>query len=154
MITGENIKSSAGRRTARILGIDYGTARTGLAVSDELGLMAHGIETVRTMGFRHLIEIISAKIKEYGITLIVMGNPINMNGSIGEKSVMIREFAERLESETGVRVILFDERRSTIAAYAILNETNTRGKKRKSVIDTLSAEIILQNYIDATRNQA
>jgi putative Holliday junction resolvase len=64
---------------------------------------------------------------------------------------MIRDFAVRLESETGVHVVLFDERRSTIAAHAILNETNTRGKKRKSVIDTLSAEIILQNYIDSNK---
>lgn len=136
----------------RILGIDFGEVRTGLAVSDGLGLMAHGIGTVKTNGFKNLISIVKEKIAEYDIKLIVLGNPINMNGSFGEKSKTISLLAERIKDELKIAVVLFDERLTTVSAHEILNETEFSKKKRKSVIDTLSAEIILQNYLDSRRN--
>ena len=133
----------------RILGIDFGEVRTGLAVSDTLGMMAHGIGTVKTGGFKNLISIIEEKIAEYGISLIVMGNPVNMNGTRGEKSEIVSSLAERIRTELNVEVTLIDERLTTAAAHEILNFTEIKGKKRKSVIDTLSAQIILQNYLDS-----
>jgi RNAse H-fold protein YqgF len=136
----------------RILGIDFGEVRTGLAVSDALGMMAHGIGTVKTGGFKNLISIIEEKITEHGITLIVLGNPVNMNGTLGEKSEIVSSLAERIRTELNIEVELFDERLSTASAHEILNYTEIKGKKRKSVIDTLSAQIILQNYLDSKRN--
>jgi len=133
----------------RFLGIDFGESRTGLAVSDSLGLMAHGIGTVKTGGFANLIQVIKDKIAEYNVDSIVIGNPVNMNGTESEKSKVIQTLAERIRKELNVEVILFDERFTTMIAYRVLNETDTRGKKRKDVIDTLSAEIILQNYLDS-----
>lgn len=135
-----------------ILGIDFGEVRTGLAVSDALGMMAHGIGTVKTNGFKNLINIISEKIKEYDISLIVLGNPINMNGTYGEKCKTVSLLAERIRSELHIEVELFDERLSTVSAHEILNSTEIKSKKRKAVIDTLSAEIILQNYLDSRKN--
>lgn len=137
----------------KILGIDYGEVRTGLAISDLLGKMAHGIGTVKTESFKNLIQIIKEKINEHDINLIIIGNPINMNGTKGEKSAVIEQLADRIREELNIQVELFDERQTTMAAHAILNMTDTRGKKRKSVIDTLSAQIILQNYLDKQANQ-
>ena len=132
----------------RILSVDYGEVRTGLAVTDQLGIMAHGIGTVKTGGFKNLIAVISEKIAEYDINLIVIGNPINMNGTFGEKSETVSMLAERIKSELNVDVVLFDERLTTASAHEILSFTDIKSKKRKAVIDTLSAEIILQNYLD------
>jgi len=136
----------------RILGVDFGEVRTGLAVSDQLGMMAHGIGTVKTGGFKNLIAVIKEKIAEYDINLIVMGDPINMNGTIGEKSANVSALAERMRAELDIEVKLIDERLTTASAHEILNFTDIGGKKRKSVIDTLSAEIILQNYLDSNRS--
>ena len=137
----------------RILGIDYGDKRTGLAVSDSLGFMANGIETVKANGDRALIAIIKEKIAELGVTAIVLGNPINMDGSHGPRSQKAEAFAEKLREATGLEVSLVDERCSTMQAYQYLNATDTRGKKRKDSVDTLSAQIILQDYLDMLKNK-
>lgn len=131
----------------RLLGIDLGDVRTGLAVSDPLGVIASGIGTVSGLNEYELIRTVKEKIAEYGITKIVVGNPVNMNGTVGDRSKKVTAFAERLREETGLPVILFDERCTTMVAHSIMNLTDTRGKKRKAAIDTLSAEIILQNYM-------
>jgi RNAse H-fold protein YqgF len=141
--------SSASRR---ILGIDYGDVRTGLAVSDATGLLACGIGTVKAEGDRALIKLIKAEIDKNNVGLIILGDPINMNGTRGPRSELAHTFADKLHAATGLEVILEDERCTTMNAHAILNETDTRGKKRKAVIDTLSAQIILQNYMDRTRH--
>ncbi len=135
----------------RILGIDYGDKRTGLAVSDLLGFMANGIGTVTANGDRALIEEIKKAIAANGVTKLVLGNPINMDGSAGFRSQKAQAFAEKLRENTGLEVILVDERCSTMEAHKILNETDTRGKKRKDRVDTLSAQIILQDYLDRNR---
>lgn len=131
-----------------IMGIDCGDVRTGLAVSDPTGLLAVGVGTFTAGGKRALVALITEKAREYGVTKFVVGNPINMNGTYGLRSEKARDFAESLEKESGIPTVLFDERCTTMAAHSIMNLTNTRGKKRKDRVDTLSAEIILQNYMD------
>lgn len=131
------------------MGIDLGDVRTGLAVSDPLGILASGIGTFTANGKRALVQLIKEQAEKYRVEEFVIGNPINMNGTVGERSEKVRAFAEYLEKETGIKVIMFDERCTTMAAHQILNMTDTRGKKRKAAVDTLSAQIILQNYMDS-----
>ncbi len=135
----------------RILAVDVGDVRTGFAVSDALGMMANGIGTVNEPSRTKLIQIIWDYAKSYGVKTVVMGYPVNMNGSIGPRAEKISYLAERIREETGLTVELVDERCTTMIAHSILNTTNTRGKKRKNVVDTLSAEIILQNYLDSKK---
>jgi len=141
------------KNSARIIGVDLGDVRTGLAVSDALGKMAHGLKTVKPKGASELIGMIRDLCAEYGSNTVVLGNPVNMDGSHGPRSQRAEKFAERLKEETGFEVILVDERMTTMAASRFMNETDTRGKKRKDTIDTLSAEIILQNYLDSQKNK-
>lgn len=133
----------------RILCVDYGDVRTGVAVSDPLNILAVGLCTLKADGVRDLIAQIKAKARELGAGLIVVGDPVNMNGTYGPRSEKARAFAERLKAALEIPVVLYDERCTTLSAHRILNETDTRGKDRKKVIDTLSAQIILQNYMDS-----
>lgn len=133
----------------RIMGVDFGEARCGTAISDAMGFLASGYKTIKVTGLNNLADEIVQIAKENEVKLIVMGKPINMNGTCGEKCEKVEAFAERLKERTELPVTLFDERCTTMAAQRYLNETNTRGKKRKAVIDTLSAQIILQNYLDS-----
>ena len=135
----------------RILGVDFGDQRTGLAVSDLLGMLANGIGYVNSNYMPKTVELVAEKAKEYGVAKIVVGLPVNMNGTYGPRAEHAKEFADALGAATGLPVEMFDERCSTMAAHQILNFTDTRGKKRKAAIDTLSAQIILQNYLDAKR---
>lgn len=135
----------------KILGVDFGDTRTGLAVSDALGMLANGIGYVNSTWMPKTAELVAEKAKELGVTKLVVGLPINMNGTIGPRAEHAKEFAEMLRELTGLPVEMFDERCSTMAAHQILNLTDTRGKKRKAAVDTLSAQIILQNYLDANR---
>ncbi|MBR2986476.1 MAG: Holliday junction resolvase RuvX [Clostridia bacterium] len=135
----------------RYLGVDYGEARTGLAVSDLMGMTAQGLRTVSTRRVEVLLEEIKKEADSHDVAAIVLGHPVNMNGTLGEKSEKVKALAEMLKDYTGRRVVLFDERCTTMLAHQILNATDTRGKKRKAVVDTLSAEIILQNFLDRLR---
>lgn len=132
----------------RILGIDLGDVRTGLALSDESCFLASGLGTFTAYNEDKAMEQILAAIRTHKVEEIVMGNPVNMNGTRGERSQKVEAFAERLREASGLPVILFDERCTTMQAHTILSFTDTRGKKRKNTVDTLSAEIILQNYLD------
>ena len=135
----------------RILGIDYGDKHTGIAVSDPTGLLAQGITTVTAGGDGKLISLLLPYIEQYDVGKIVLGDPINMDGTHGFRSEKAHAFSERLRAETGLEVVMMDERCTTMAASAYMNLTDTRGKKRKAVIDTASAQIILQNYLDRER---
>lgn len=135
----------------RILAVDLGDVRTGIAVSDPLGMLANGVCTVRMTDKERIAEMVVGYIKEYNATKVILGYPVNMNGTIGPRAENAAQFKEILAKYTDVPVILYDERCTTMIAHTILSETNTRGKKRKNVVDTLSAEIILQNYLDANR---
>ena len=141
----ERIKATKGR----ILSVDFGDTRTGLAVSDESRFLASGIGYISPGGIAKTADEVAKAAKEHGVCAIVVGHPINMDGSHGPRAERAAEFARLLEERLdGVPVVLFDERMTTMAAARYLNETNTRGKKRKGVIDTLSAQIILQNALD------
>ncbi len=133
----------------RIMCIDYGDARVGIAVSDLLGLTAQGVETIKNTGRKVLFERLQQLISSYNPSKIVIGLPKNMNGSLGERAEKTYVFAERLKDIYKGEIVFFDERLSTVCAIQTLNETNTRGKKRKEVIDTVAAALILQSYMDS-----
>lgn len=135
--------------TGKILSVDFGDARTGLAVSDVTRFLASGIGTISVGGIVKTADRTAEIAREQGAVAIVVGLPVNMDGTQGFRADRCREFAELLcERLPDIPVAMMDERMTTMVASRYLNETNTRGKKRKGVIDTLSAEIILQNTLD------
>lgn len=137
-------------KEGRILSVDFGDTRTGLAVSDELRFLASGIGYISPGGIEKTAAAVAEEAKRQGVSAIVVGHPLNMNGTEGPRAARAAEFADLLRGKLdGVEVVLFDERMTTMAATRYLNETNLRGKKRKGVIDTLSAQIILQNFLDS-----
>ena len=136
----------------RILGVDFGDRRTGLAISDVSRFLAGGIGTVSPGGIAATVKAVAEIAAEQGAVAAVVGLPRNMDGTEGSRAERCREFALMLADEAGIPIAMTDERLTTVAASRYLNETDTRGKKRKGVIDTLSAEIILQNTLDRLRN--
>ena len=136
----------------RILGVDFGDARTGVAISDLSGILASGVGTIKSTGFLKTAEEVAKIAKEKDVSLIVLGHPINMNGTLGPRSEKAQAFGKHLEELTGLPVVLQDERLSTANAHVMLNMTNTRGQKRKSIIDEMSACLILQSYLDKNTN--
>ncbi len=132
----------------RVMGVDYGDVRTGIALSDLNRFLASGLGTIKEGGMRATAKKVAALAKEHNVGIIVIGLPKNMDGSEGASADKIRAFAELLRPMTEAKIEFLDERVSTMAAHRILNITDTRGEKRKAVVDTLSAEIILQNYLD------
>ena len=146
--------------TGKLLGVDFGDKRTGLAVCDKTRLIASGIGQISVGGMQKTAEKICEIVKEEGITGgIVIGLPINMDGSHGPRADHAEKFALVLSTKlaaitelSSLPIVMMDERMTTMAASRYLNETDTRGQKRKSVIDTLSAQIILQNAIDKLKN--
>ena len=146
----------------KLLGIDFGDKRTGLAVSDITRFLASGIGYISVGGMQKTAAKICEIIKEENITGgIVVGLPINMDGSHGPRAEHAEKFARILgelmaedEALSALPIVMMDERMTTMAASRYLNETDTRGQKRKQVIDTLSAQIILQNALDRLKNMA
>ncbi len=133
----------------RTLGVDLGDARTGLALSDLSGFLASGLGTIKSTSFKETLELVAGEARKNDVCLIVLGHPINMNGTLGPRSDKIKAFAEQLEEKSGIKVVLFDERLSTANAHVMLNMTGTRGQKRKQIIDEMSACLILQSYLDS-----
>ena len=131
-----------------ILGVDFGDARTGLAIYGRSGSLAVGAGTVREASFKATVAAVAEAAKREGVQLIVVGDPVNMNGTRGPRSEKCRAFADALAEESGVRVELFDERLTTVEAHRFLSETNVRSKKRKNTVDELSATLILQDWAD------
>ena len=146
--------------TGKLLGVDFGDKRTGLAVSDKTRFLASGIGQISVGGMYKTAARIAEIVKEEGITGgIVIGLPINMDGSHGPRAEHAEKFARILgeimaadEALASLPIVMMDERMTTMAASRYLNETDTRGQKRKQVIDTLSAQIILQNALDRLKN--
>jgi len=137
----------------KYLGVDYGDVRTGLAECDASGMLASGIATVREGGMRNTAVRVAAEAEKRNCKRIIVGLPKNMDGSEGFRAQRCVEFATLLaERLDGIAVAMIDERLTTMGATRYLNETNTAGAKRKKVIDTLSAEIILQNALDRLKN--
>ncbi len=138
-------------KSRRYLGVDYGDVRTGLAVSDISGFLAGGIGQITPGGMRRTAEAVAAEAVRQNAVRIVVGLPKNMDGSEGFRAEAVRAFVAILSELTSLPIELFDERLSTCEAHRYLGTTGTGGKKRKGVIDTLSAQIILQDYLDWER---
>jgi putative Holliday junction resolvase len=137
----------------RIIGVDFGDRRTGLAVSDPFGWTAQGVETV--VGNKDaVIGRIYDLANQYGVDSIVVGYPINMSGSAGARAIATEQFAAKLEERTGVKVIKWDERLTTVLASKTMRATGSKPKKGKGDIDIVSAVLILQSYLDSVRNKA
>ncbi|MDD6485189.1 MAG: Holliday junction resolvase RuvX [Clostridiales bacterium] len=135
----------------RILGIDYGDARVGVAVSDIMGFMANGVKTVKNKGMNALLLELKPIIEEYKPEKIVVGLPKNMDGSEGFRVEETYKFTDALKTIYDGEIIYQDERLSTVGASRFLNETNTRGKKRKAVLDTVAACLILEQYLNSIK---
>lgn len=136
----------------RIMGLDYGDKTVGVAVSDDLLLTAQPVETVkreRANKLRQTYARIETIIQQYDIEKVVVGLPKNMNNEEGIRCVLTREFAETLERRTGLEVIFWDERLTTVAADAVLEEGGVSRQKRKIYIDKIAASMILQGYLDS-----
>ena len=136
------------KTSGKLLGVDFGDTRTGLAVSDPSRLLASGIGYVSPGGIEKTADAVAEIAKQERVVGLVVGLPVNMDGSEGARAARCRKFAHLLTERLALPVAMFDERMTTMTASRYLNETNTRGKKRKTVIDTLSAQIILQNCLD------
>ncbi len=141
--------------TGRILGVDFGDTRTGLAVSDPGRFLASGIGTVSPGGIEKTAQKVAQVALEQKAVAVVVGLPRNMDGTEGFRAQRCTDFAGMLRKLLpGVPVVMMDERLTTVSASRYLNETNTRGARRKGVLDTLSAQIILQNALDRLKNGA
>ena len=137
----------------RILGIDLGEARIGLAISDELGMLAHPLETVHLKEVADPVERIAAIAVRDDISKIVLGLPRNMNGTYGPASEKARAFAEKLTLRIGCEVKLWDERLTSVAAQRSLHEAGRTVKQSRAVIDQVAAQLILQGYLDSQAMQ-
>ena len=140
----------------RILGLDYGSKTVGVAVSDPLGLTAQGVEIIRRKSenkLRQTLARLEEPIAEYQAELLVLGYPKHMNNDIGDRAVKSLEFQEILKRRTGLDVVMWDERLTTVEANRTLAEADVRGVDRKQYVDELAAVFILQGYLDYLHNQ-
>lgn len=135
-----------------IVGIDFGDARTGVAVCDKYEMMASDAGCVRADSYKKALAAVGDRVRELGAELIVIGNPVNMDGSEGARSEKCKAFARELCELTGIETVMYDERLTTVYAHNILSENNVRGKKRKATVDTLSARLILEDYLTYRKN--
>lgn len=138
----------------RILGLDFGSKTVGVALSDPTGTIATGLEIVRRERenkLRQTLSRIEEIITEYEVTAIVLGLPVNMNGTEGDRVIKTKAFAEDLSRRTGLDIIFVDERLTTVEADEVMNELNIRGKERKEHVDRIAAAFILQSYLDSLK---
>lgn len=131
-----------------ILAVDYGDVRTGIAVCDKFETLASPVCVITQRDQEKLLIEIKEIAEKYKAEQIVVGLPKNMDSTLGERAQKCKEFAEKLFVLTGIETVMRDERLTTVSAHNILNTTNTRGKKRKAVVDQVAAVFILQDYID------
>lgn len=136
----------------RIMGLDYGSKTVGVAVSDPLGITAQGLETIwrkQENKLRQTLARLEELAAEYQVEKIVVGYPKNMNNTVGERAEKVLEFKEMLERRTGLPVVMWDERLTTVEANRTLMEANVRREDRKKYLDELAAVFILQGYLDS-----
>lgn len=131
----------------KILAVDYGDARTGIAISDLLCSIVGSTAVIHSRNQDKTIEQILHLVTENGVEEIVVGLPKNMDGSEGARAELCREFAQRLREATGLTVAMWDERRTTVEAHNILSQHNYHGKKRKNTVDAVAASLILEGYL-------
>ncbi len=138
----------------KVMAIDYGDARTGVAVSDPTGLMAGFTTVIHSHNARTVAQELARLAQEHGAQRLVMGYPKNMDGTEGPRAELYRDFAKLVEATAGMEVVLWDERRTTVDAHRILTETGNRGKKRKEKVDAVAATLILEGYLGFLRNSS
>ena len=131
----------------KIMAIDYGDARTGIAISDPLGMMAGFTTVIHAYTPEKTAAAVKELVAQHRPQELVMGFPKNMDGTEGPRAELYRAFAALLEQETGMPVVLWDERRTTVDAHRILSQNNVRGKKRKETVDAVAASLILEGYL-------
>ena len=136
----------------KILAVDLGDARTGLAVCDPTEFLASPAGVIHETDFEVILKKVARAAKEHRAQRIVVGYPKNMNGTVGERAEKCALFAQRLGELAEIPVKLWDERSTTVSAHNILNVTDTRGKKRKNVVDAVAATIILESYLAYRKN--
>ena len=134
---------------SRILALDLGKKRIGLALSDPLRITAQGLPNLVRTNKRADLEALGELVREQGVGLVLMGNPINMRGSEGRQSVWVREFADAIRERLGVPVQLWDERLTSVEAGRVLRQSGISIEKRAAAVDRLSAVILLQSYLDS-----
>lgn len=144
----EELTGQGEKAKGRILGIDYGGRRVGLAVSDPLGITAQGIETIHRTSDEGLLAQLGELIDEYGVEKIVVGLPLSLDGTCGEKAQEVTRFIERLKTRLRLPVVAWDERMTTSAAYRTMHEMGRKAKRAKGKLDRIAAALILQNYLD------
>lgn len=131
----------------RVLAVDYGDARTGIAMSDLLCSIVGSTSVIHSRNQDRTLEEILRIVQENGVGEIVVGLPKNMNGTEGERAELCWAFAQRLREQTGLPVQMWDERRTTVEAHNILSQHNYHGKKRKNTVDAVAASLILEGYL-------
>lgn len=136
----------------KIIAVDFGDSRTGLAICDKTEMLASPLCVISEKDFEECIKKTAEKIAENKADIAVVGYPKNMNNTVGERAEKCTLFAEKLKEQTGIPVELWDERCTTVSAHNYLNTTNTRGKKRKAVVDAVAATIILESYMGWRKN--
>lgn len=136
----------------KILCVDYGDSRTGLAMCDESEILASPLETVFEKDFDRCAESVAEIARVRKAARIVVGDPVNMNGTRGPRSEKCALFAEKLRELVDVDVVMWDERSSTVTAISYMNDINKRGKKRKAVLDQAAAAVILESYLNYRKN--
>jgi RNAse H-fold protein YqgF len=144
--------SKKGIKNMKILSVDFGEKRTGIAISDKNEMLASPHSVITEWDKSRLIQKIIDIALENEIELIVVGYPKNMNGTVGERAEKCSEFANKLENQSNIKTVLWDERITTVSAIGFLNTANVRGKKRKEKIDSVAAAIILQDFLDFRKN--
>lgn len=136
----------------KMMAVDFGAVRTGLAVCDKTEFLASPVGVIHEKDFMQTINKVAFATKEYDVKLVVVGLPKNMDGSIGENAQKCEDFAQKLQAIINIPVILWDERQTTMQATTYLNEANVRGQKRKDIIDEVAATIILESYMAYRKN--
>lgn len=133
----------------RVLGVDFGQARIGVAVSDELGMLAHPLETIPAAGQTSALKRIAELAREKDVAQVVIGLPRHMNGDFGASANDVKQFADKLRPLLGCPIVMWDERLSTTAAHRALRDAGQKTKRTRGVVDQVAAQIILQGYLDS-----
>ena len=135
----------------RIMGIDYGDARSGLAVSDEMNILVGEAWTLNEWNPERVADVIAQEAQKRNVGRLVLGLPKNMDGSEGPRAEKCRDFAELLRSKTDIELVMWDERRSSIEAHAILHANGKKEKKHRKTVDAVAASLILEGYLGTLR---
>ena len=142
---------SGAARAGRVLALDFGKKRIGLAVSDELGLTAQGLDTLHRTRVRDDIEALASLVNQYSVSQVLIGMPLHMSGDESRQSAHTREFAERLQRRTGLTVEYWDERWTSVQAQRMLRDSGVKVDRKDGTVDRISAVILLESYLDSLR---